>query len=92
MLLSFYATPDFDFITYFARYIQASVQNGLMMMPDHLGQGYVRKLALGPDVKITIHRCVLKEDLVLGSTTSGQGNNLITIFLQQRTGAPDRFQ
>ncbi|MFD2935375.1 helix-turn-helix transcriptional regulator [Spirosoma flavum] len=80
MLFSFTATPDFDFITYFARHIQATVQNGLLVIPDQLGQGYIRKLAFGPDFKITIHRYLLKEDLIVKRHTSGQGNDLITVF------------
>lgn len=80
MIFSFYATPDFDFMTYFARHIQATVQNDLLVIPDHLGQGYVRKLAFGSDFKITIHRYLLKEDLVLKRHTCGQGNDLITVF------------
>ncbi|WP_080054192.1 helix-turn-helix transcriptional regulator [Spirosoma aerolatum] len=80
MIFSFTATPDFDFMTYFARYIQATVQNGLLVIPDHVGEGYIRKLAFGPDFKITIHRYVLKEELVLKRNASGQGNDLITVF------------
>ncbi|CCH00110.1 Regulatory protein pchR [Fibrella aestuarina BUZ 2] len=80
MLFSFTATPDFDFMTYFARHIQATVQHGLLVIPDSLGQGYIRKVTFGQDFKITIHRYVLKEDFVLKRTASGQGNDLITLF------------
>ena len=80
MLFSFSATPDFDFITFFARHIQETVQNGLLVIPDHLGQGYIRKLTFGPDFKITIHSYRLNEDLILKRNTSGQGNDLITVF------------
>ncbi|MVM28484.1 helix-turn-helix domain-containing protein [Spirosoma sp. HMF4905] len=80
MIFSFTATPDFDFLTYFARYIQATVQNGLLVIPDHLGQGHIRKLDFGSDFKITIHRYLLKEDLIINRKTSGQGNDLITVF------------
>ena len=80
MIFSFTATPDFDFITHFARHIQATVHDGLLVMPDHVGQGYIRKLSFGPDFKITIHRYWLKEDLILKRNSSGQGNDLITVF------------
>ncbi|OZI05834.1 AraC family transcriptional regulator [Siphonobacter sp. BAB-5385] len=80
MIFSFTATPDFDFMTYFARHIQATVQNGLLIIPDNLGQGSIRKLAFGADFKITIHQYLLKEDLVIHRNTSGQGNDLITVF------------
>jgi AraC-like DNA-binding protein len=80
MIFSFTATPDFDFMTYFARHVQATVQNGLLVIPDYIGQGYIRKLAFGQDFKITIHRYCLKEDLIIKRNTSGLGNDLITIF------------
>ena len=80
MIFSFSATPDFDFLTYFARQIQAPVHNDLMLIPDHLGQGYIHRLAFGPDFKITIHRYVFKEDLIIKRNSSGSGNDLITIF------------
>ncbi|WP_080237317.1 helix-turn-helix transcriptional regulator [Spirosoma rigui] len=80
MRFIFTATPEFDFMTYFARHIQATVHNGLLTIPESLGQGYLRKLAFGPDFKITIHRYLLKEDLVLERNTSGLGNDLITVF------------
>ncbi|GAB3281752.1 AraC family transcriptional regulator [Larkinella harenae] len=80
MIFRFSATPDFDFMTYFARHIQATIQNGLLVIPDHLGQGYIRKLGFGPDFKITLHQYLLKEDLIIKRHTSGQGNDLITVF------------
>lgn len=80
MTFSFSATPDFDFMTWFARHIGASVHNDLLVIPDRLGQGYIRKLSFGPDFKITIHHYLLKEDLIIKRKTSGQGNDLITVF------------
>lgn len=80
MIFSFTATPEFDFMTYFARHIGATVNNDLMMIPAHLGQGYIRKLTFHEGFKITMHHYVLKEDLIIKRNTSGQGNDLITIF------------
>jgi AraC-like DNA-binding protein len=80
MIFSFSATPDFDFMTYFARHIGATINNDLLTIPEYLGQGHIRKLAFGPDFKITIHQYLLREDLVIKRNTSGQGNDLITVF------------
>jgi AraC-like DNA-binding protein len=80
MLFSFSATPDFDFMTCFAHHIQATVQNGLLVIPHYLGQGHIRKLAFGSDFKITLHSYLLKEDLIIQRNTSGLGNDLITVF------------
>jgi len=80
MIFSFSATPDFDFLTHFARHIGAPVHNNLMMMPAQLGQGYIRKLSFGPAFKITIHHYILQEDLIIRRNSSGLGNELITVF------------
>lgn len=80
MIFSFTATPEFDFMTYFARHIGATVNNGLLVIPGHLGKGYIRKLSFGHEFKITMHNYVLKEDLIIKRNTSGLGNELITIF------------
>lgn len=80
MIFSFSATPDFDFLQHFARHIGARVQNDLLTMPEHLGEGYIRRLTFGQDFKITLHRYTLREDLIIKRNSSGLGNELITIF------------
>jgi AraC-like DNA-binding protein len=80
MIFSFSATPDFDFLAQFANQIQAPVENGLMMIPERLGKGYVRKLRFGTDFKAVIHQYVLKEDLTIQRNASSNGNDLVTIF------------
>ena len=80
MIFSFSATPGFDFMTYFAHHTGTTIDNDLMIIPHHLGEGYIRRLTFDPDFKITLHRYVLAEDLVIRRNTSGGGNDLITVF------------
>ena len=80
MTFNFSATPDFDYITSFARHIQVTVHDGVLEIPEKLGQGYIRKLMFGPDFKITIHYYTLKEDLIIKRNPSGLANDLITVF------------
>lgn len=80
MIFSFNATPDFDFMTYFARHIGATVESDMMVIPLQLGDGSIRKLSFGPEFKVTLHHYLLKEDLIIKRNASGQGNELITIF------------
>ncbi|TVT43273.1 helix-turn-helix transcriptional regulator [Hymenobacter setariae] len=80
MTFSFFATPDFDFITQFAQYLQVPEHLGQVVLPEHLGQGYVRKLLFGADFKLTIHRYVLREDLLIKRQAFGGGSDQITIF------------
>ncbi|MFD2873231.1 helix-turn-helix transcriptional regulator [Mucilaginibacter ximonensis] len=80
MIFSFSSTPDFDFLTHFARHLGAAVENNLLQIPAAIGEGYIRKLTFGPDFKVTLHHYTLKEDLVIKRNSSGLGNELITIF------------
>jgi len=80
MLFTFSAGPDFDFMTHFARHIGEKVENGLLNIPDSLGQGYIRKISFGPDFKITLHSYTLKEELVIKRKNGGTGHDLLTIF------------
>jgi AraC-like DNA-binding protein len=80
MTFNFSATPDFDFLTGFAQHIQADIHDGVLEIPEKLGQGYIRKLIFGTDFKITIHHYILKEDLIIKRNSSGLGNDLITVF------------
>ncbi|MCX2483287.1 helix-turn-helix domain-containing protein [Pedobacter sp. MR2016-24] len=80
MIFSFNAAPDFDFMTYFARHIGATVESDMMVIPLQLGDGSIRKLSFGPEFKVTLHHYLLKEDLIIKRNASGQGNELITIF------------
>jgi AraC-like DNA-binding protein len=80
MTFSFFATPDFDFITQFAQHLQVPAHNDQVILPEHLGQGYVRKLLFGTDFKLIIHRYLLREDLLLKRQAFGGGNDQITIF------------
>jgi AraC-like DNA-binding protein len=80
MLFSFSAIPDFDFLTQFARHIEVPLHDDLLIMPENLGEGYIRRLSFNPGFKITLHRYTLQEDLIIKRNTSGMGNELITIF------------
>ncbi len=80
MLFSFSATPGFDFLTQFAHHIDRPVDHNLLIIPEHLGKGYIRKIDFSPAFKITLHSYTLSEDLIIKRNASGLGNELITIF------------
>jgi AraC-like DNA-binding protein len=80
MTFSFFATPDFDFITQFAQHLRMPAHSDRFLLPEHLGQGYVRKLSFGADFKLIIHRYDLREDLIIQRQAFEGGNDQITIF------------
>jgi AraC-like DNA-binding protein len=80
MTFRFVATPDFDFVTQFGQYLQVPVHDSSVTLPEHLGQGYVRKLQFGVDFRLTVHRYELREDLVIQRQAAGGSSDQITIF------------
>jgi AraC-like DNA-binding protein len=80
MIFNFSATADFDFLTQFARHIHQPIENDVMLMPETLGEGYIRRLTFGAGFKITLHRYTLREDLIIKRNSFEGGNDLITIF------------
>lgn len=87
MIFSFSATADFDFLTQFSRHVQAPVYNDTMLMPESLGEGYIRRVVFSADFKITLHRYTLKEDLIIKRNCLDGGNDLITVFFYSNEDA-----
>jgi hypothetical protein len=56
------------------------VYNNHFSLPEHLGQGYIRKLLFGADFKLVVHHYTLREDLVIKRQAFGGDNDQITIF------------
>jgi AraC-like DNA-binding protein len=80
MIFEFTAAPGFDFITMFSEQINVPVRDNVLEIPKTLGEGYVRKVGFGDDFKLTIHRYVLKEDLIIKRNPAARSNDVRTIF------------
>ncbi|GGH07122.1 helix-turn-helix transcriptional regulator [Mucilaginibacter phyllosphaerae] len=80
MIFEFTTAPGFDFITLFAKQLNVPVRDNVLEIPKHLGEGYVRKVGFGDDFKLTMHRYILKEDLIVKRNPALTPNNIRTIF------------
>lgn len=85
MIFEFTAAPGFDFITQFSEKINVPVRDNVLEIPKTLGEGYVRKVGFGDDFRLTIHRYILKEDLILKRNPAINSNNVRTIFFYNNT-------
>jgi AraC-like DNA-binding protein len=85
MIFEFTAAPGFDFITLFAKQINAPVRDNFLEIPKTLGTGYVRKVGFGDDFKLTIHRYNLNEDLIIKRNPAASTNDVRTIFFYNNT-------
>ena len=80
MIFEFTTAPGFDFITLFSKQINVPVRDNVLQIPKALGEGYVRKVGFGDDFKLTIHRYVLNEDLIVKRNPAAIANDVRTIF------------
>jgi AraC-like DNA-binding protein len=80
MIFEFTTAAGFDFITFFAKHINATVRDNFMEIPNAMGEGYVRKVGFGNDFKLTIHRYTLKEDLIIKRNPSPETSSVRTFF------------
>jgi AraC-like DNA-binding protein len=80
MIFEFTTAPGFDFITLFAKQINAPVRDNFLEIPNTMGEGYVRKVGFGNDFKLTIHRYTLKEDLIIKRNPSPDSGSVRTFF------------
>lgn len=80
MIFEFTTAAGFDFITFFAKHINATVRDNFMEIPNEMGEGYVRKVGFGNDFKLTIHRYTLKEDLIIKRNPSPETSSVRTFF------------
>ncbi|MCI9846670.1 helix-turn-helix domain-containing protein [Flavobacterium pectinovorum] len=80
MIFEFTTAAGFDFITFFAKHINATVRDNFMEIPNEMGEGYVRKVGFGNDFKLTIHRYTLKEDLIIKRNPSPDTSSVRTFF------------
>jgi len=80
MVFEFTTVPGFDFITFFAKHINATVRDNYMEVPGTIGEGYVRKIGFGNDFKLTIHHYTLKEDLIIKRNPSPDSSSVRTLF------------
>lgn len=80
MIFEFTTAAGFDFITFFAKHINATIRDNFMEIPNAMGEGYVRKIGFGNDFKLTIHRYTLKEDLIIKRNPSPETSSVRTFF------------
>lgn len=80
MFFEFTTAPGFDFITFFAKHINATVRDNFMEIPDTMGKGYVRKVGFGNDFKLTIHHYTLKHDLIIKRNPTPETSGVRTFF------------
>ncbi|MBS1660612.1 MAG: AraC family transcriptional regulator, partial [Bacteroidetes bacterium] len=81
MFFEFIPNPQFDFLTSFAQKFNIPLEEGdHLTIPQNLGTGSIRKIALSAGLKLLIHRYKLNQDFILNRIGTDTPNNLISII------------
>lgn len=81
MIFEFIAGASFDFLTSFAQQLGVSVHGNNLKIPAALGEGNIRRMDLGDDFKLMVHRYRLNQEFVLRRKASVDPQDMITIIL-----------
>ncbi|NQX40655.1 AraC-type DNA-binding protein [Pedobacter steynii] len=79
MIFEFTSSEHIGMLSAFAKAIGSKVENGIVELPEHLGNGYMRGLDLGPQIRMMIRQYELNEDLVFRRSASGNGTRVVVI-------------
>jgi len=80
MTFEFSASSDFDFITGFSEQFHLPVHDNLLLIPETMGEGYIRKIMFDNDFRLLIHRYKFTEDFIIRRNPASEPNDVITIF------------
>jgi AraC-like DNA-binding protein len=80
MFFEFVPHPHFDFVTSFAKQFNVPVQDDRLIIPPLMGTGSIRRIILGPDFKLIVHRYTLRQDFILNRVSSDAPNDLVSII------------
>jgi AraC-like DNA-binding protein len=80
MFFEFVPHPQFDFVTSFAKKFNVPVQDDRLIIPPVMGTGSIRRIALGADFKLVVHRYTLRQDFILNRVGSDAPNDLVSII------------
>ncbi|SFQ68646.1 helix-turn-helix transcriptional regulator [Hymenobacter arizonensis] len=81
MVFEFVPYPGFDFLKSFGEEFNLPVAGDTLHIPPTLGEGRIRKVDMGPDFRLFVHRYRLKQDLVLKRRAAPLPNHELVSFI-----------
>jgi AraC-like DNA-binding protein len=79
MTFEFIVQPPFDFVESFGNRFNMPVYKNSLKIPEHMGQGYIKKVDIEPGFKFVMHHYTLKEDFHLKRIAPEGDNEFISI-------------
>ncbi|WP_343670874.1 AraC family transcriptional regulator [Chitinophaga sp.] len=80
MFFEFIPTPQFDFLTQFAKKLNVPLAGDRLILPPAMGTGSIRRIALPPGLKLIVHHYTLNQDIILSRVGSDEPNDLVSII------------
>lgn len=78
MVFEYLPSKEFTLLEALASFLGSKMQGGIIQIPENIGKGYVKGYKLGSSLKMMIHRCILKEDLIIKRIAVNELNYGIT--------------
>ena len=79
MKFEFVSSGNFDFIESLAATMGISANKNCIRLPENIGEGFIKMIQFEPSFLLTIHRCRLKEELIIKRYSSAHASGLLTI-------------
>ena len=80
MNFEFTVHPTFNFLNSFAEKFNLPVVKNRVLIPAAMGNGYIKKIDIEPDLKFLTHHYTLKEDFHLKRLASKEQSELVSII------------
>lgn len=90
MKFEFTAYPDFDFLKSFAEEFDIPHSGNILIIPEELGRGSVRKIDFDPDFKLLFHKYTFNEQFILKRIAPEEKNDIVSIIFYT-TALPNNF-
>ncbi len=79
MIFEFSVNSTFNFVSSFAEKLQVAVHKNRLTIPSSLGQGYIKKIDVDPDLKFILHHYTLNQPFQLRRLANDEKNDMISI-------------
>jgi hypothetical protein len=85
------ASGSLDVMGALAKAAGIQINNGLLILPEAFGKGYIKSLHPGAFLKMMVNQCTLNEDLTLKITGLQAGKDVITLSFRNVIHGPERL-
>jgi AraC-like DNA-binding protein len=79
MTFEFVVHPNFNFVESFGEKFNIPVYRDSLKIPEHMGEGYIKKIDVDEGFKFVMHHYTLKQDFHLKRKSPEENNELVSI-------------